>query len=71
VNAGNGAPGYHAEVRAMNEIYSKYPEIDPGSVSVSTMLLQPKYEVGYFSACTNCSNILDGFDIITGAVIDD
>jgi filamentous hemagglutinin len=66
----NGGPGYHAEVQVINEIYSKHPDIDPGSVSVSTMLLQPNVDVQDFTACSNCKSILGGFDIITDKLKD-
>jgi hypothetical protein len=66
----DGPSGYHAEVRVINEIYSKHPDIDPGSVSVSTMLLQPNVNVQDFEACSNCKPILGGFDMITDKVKD-
>jgi hypothetical protein len=61
-------PGYQAEVRAMNEIFTKYPDIDPGSVSISTMQLQANHAVENFKACYNCTNITGGFDVITGTL---
>lgn len=66
----DGGPGYHAEVRVINELYTEYPDIDPGAVSVSTMLLNPSVEVQDFTACSNCNKILGGFDIITDTLDD-
>jgi hypothetical protein len=64
----DGPPGYHAEVRAMNEIFTKYPDIDPGSVSIATMQLQANHAVKNFETCYNCTNITGGFDVITGTL---
>ena len=61
----NGAPGTHAEIFAMNELFDKSPELNVSDITLGTVKLYPDAPE-HFPACANCSGILDGVDIITG-----
>ena len=65
----DGAPGAHAEILALNELFTKAPELNVSDITLGTMRLRPDSPED-FPACTNCSGILDGVEIITGRVDD-
>lgn len=64
----DGIPGLHAEVQVANDILRANPDILPQNIQIATFKLTPPFQGQQFKACTNCSNLLSGFDLITGRV---
>ncbi|WP_143871987.1 YwqJ-related putative deaminase [Catenovulum sediminis] len=61
----NGLPGYHAEVRAANDLLNKLPANTPASqMNIATAKLV-RGTGNHFPACLNCGGILDDFNILT------
>lgn len=60
-----GLPGTHAEVLAVNQVWTEdYPK---DQISVATYRVQPNQnQRKRFAACVNCTGILAGFNVITG-----
>jgi hypothetical protein len=63
-----GAPGLHAEVRAVNKILKENPTVSFSDISIATVRLKGDDAGTNFPACTNCSGILQKFEILTGRV---
>ncbi len=62
-----GAPGAHAEIRALNELFTLSPNLNVSDITLGTIRLRPATPED-FPACSNCSGILEGVEIITGRV---